>query len=451
MSGSRQFERTSRSPGVSYRRQHITRTTADRTEWHRRPQARRFSQPCSLEPASRKPFPLSTRRHPSPATPYTAWKAKGAKSPADTGPAKIELLEYIVPVAELEMIAARHGRPEQAQNNNNNNNKVISETWICCCSLHRDATAKDTASWAEFRACLKDRHTETEDAFTPSVVGARAALVWDAAAAVPPVEEMCHHVGRPLQDRTFPVLQMTCAAVVVLEEEGGPKAKEDSAVAAPAEGNKPENGHGPPSEFLVVSIKVSDFAQASPYAELWRARGVVVAAYASVERLRKLPGWDGEIEWLMATASDTRSVLPMWVQTLAVPGQIAKDAGLFLSWLARERTGENQPSSTSEAPLPPPPVAAASFRYRAGSVLYAILHLRPGAAHIVSRLAQFIANPSKTHLAAANHCIQYLDKSRDRYEVDTLEVFMDVSFADRRPDRRSFQGFLIKLFGTPIA
>ncbi len=153
---------------------------------------------------------------------------------------------------------------------------------------------------------------------------------------------------------------MTCAAVVAPEEEGGPKAKEDSAVAAaPAEGDEPENGRGPPSEFLVVSINVSDFAQASPHAELSRARGVVVAAYASVERVRKLPGWDGEIEWLMATASDARGVLPMWVQTLAVPGQIAKDVGLFLSWLARERTGENQPSSASEAPLPPPPVAAA--------------------------------------------------------------------------------------------
>ncbi len=121
------------------------------------------------------------------------WKAKGAKSSADAGPAKIELLEHTVPVAELEMIAARHGRPEQAQNNND---KVVPETWVCRRSLHRDATAKGTASWAEFRACLKDRHAETEDAFTPSVVGARAALVWNAAAAVPPVEEGRRHLGR---------------------------------------------------------------------------------------------------------------------------------------------------------------------------------------------------------------------------------------------------------------
>ncbi len=98
------------------------------------------------------------------------------------------------------------------------------------------------------------------------------------------------------------------------------------------------------------------------------------------------------------------------------------------------------------------------YQSKIGSVLYTIIHTHPDAAHIVSRLAQFIANPSKAHLAVANHCIQYLDGSRDccllfdgRYEGDILEVFTDISFADHRPDRRSFQGFLIKLFGTPIA
>ncbi len=69
------------------------------------------------------------------------------------------------------------------------------------------------------------------------------------------------------------------------------------------------------------------------------------------------------------------------------------------------------------------------YQSKVGSVLYAIIHTRPDAAHIVPRLAQFMANPSKTHLAAANHCIQYLDGSRDRcllfdgrYEGNTLEV-----------------------------
>ena len=104
-----------------------------------------------------------------------------------------------------------------------------------------------------------------------------------------------------------------------------------------------------PREFLVVSITVADFARA-PQAQLSRERGVVLGRYASVERVRKLPGWDGEIEWIMATASDARGVLPHWVQALAVPGQIAKDVPLFLAWMARERAGERHPS---------PPAAAA--------------------------------------------------------------------------------------------
>ncbi len=85
------------------------------------------------------------------------------------------------------------------------------------------------------------------------------------------------------------------------------------------------------------------------------------------------------------------------------------------------------------------------YQNKIDSVLYTIIHTHPDMAKIVSRLAQFMANPSKAHLAAANHCIQYLDGSRDRcllfdshYEGDILEVFTDASFVDHRPDRRSF-------------
>ncbi|KAJ9155931.1 hypothetical protein NKR19_g4282, partial [Coniochaeta hoffmannii] len=158
-----------------------------------------------------------------------------------------------------------------------------------------------------------------------SVVAARRALTWDsaAAAAVPAVEvggrkwggftlgvaEMRHKVGRPvLKDRVFPVLQMTAA---VLDGEGR------------------EAG-----EFVVVSVTVEDFGEAAE-AEHCKGGNAVVASYASVERVRKTAG--GEIEWVMATASDAKGNLPAWVQRPAVPGQIAKDVGLFLGWMAKER------------------------------------------------------------------------------------------------------------------
>ncbi len=65
--------------------------------------------------------------------------------------------------------------------------------------------------------------------------------------------------------------------------------KEDNVVATPTEGNKPENGHRPFNEFLVMNIKVSDFAQISPYTELLYICNVVVAVYTNIEHLYKLP------------------------------------------------------------------------------------------------------------------------------------------------------------------
>ncbi len=137
------------------------------------------------------------------------------------------------------------------------------------------------------------------------------------------MEEMRHKIGKPLKDRTFPVLQMTCSAM----------ARDQDAESDAAATQRNEK-----AEFLVVSVTVADFDRA-PGAELSKAKGTVLAAYASVERIRRLPD-TGDIEWLMATASDARGVLPQWVQHMAVPGQIAKDVPLFLSWIARERKGE---------------------------------------------------------------------------------------------------------------
>ena len=137
------------------------------------------------------------------------------------------------------------------------------------------------------------------------------------------MEEMRHKIGKPLKDRTFPVLQMTCSAM---------------APAAAVDGETPDAAatqHHEKPEFLVVSVTVSDFDRA-PSAELSREKGVVLAAYASVERIRKLPE-SGEIEWIMATASDAKGILPLFLQTKAIPGQIAKDVGMFLGWINKER------------------------------------------------------------------------------------------------------------------
>jgi hypothetical protein len=295
--------------------------------------------------------PVSSSSGPGDKKTPRLWRQKGEKRHPDSA-APVTLLERTVPSADLDLLAARHGlSPTQ-----NGRAVPVPETWACRRSVHRDAAAKGTASFAEFRAALKDRHAESEEDFTPGVVGTRHAMEWDCRGVEAEeggvlwgdftlrVEEMRHKVGRPLlRDRAFPVLQMTCAAVArparaALEVDVSPSAQ-DPAAAAPA---PPATATAAPaSEFLVVSITVPDFSS-SPAAQLSKkTHRVVVGSYASVERVRKLPGLGGDVEWVMATASDAGGGLPMWVQALAVPGQIAKDVPFFLAWMARERSGEN--------------------------------------------------------------------------------------------------------------
>lgn len=256
------------------------------------------------------------------------WKSKGTKTFPESE-AEVELSEGVV--------GAGSGAGTSS-----------GETWACRRSVHADAARGGTASWAEFVACIRDDHAATEEAFTPTVLGRHEVVTWGGGGGGvgggagletvvvraggrswgglgAGVVEMKHKVPAPLRPRVFAVLQVVCSAV---EEDG--EVGED--------------------EFLVVSVPVGDLAEGAmrDRTRLCGEKGVVVGAYASVERVRRLPvegggggagGGEstGRIEWVMATASDARGVLPMWVQTKAVPGQIAKDVSLFLGWLDRER------------------------------------------------------------------------------------------------------------------
>ncbi|KAI1394942.1 hypothetical protein F4819DRAFT_479991 [Hypoxylon fuscum] len=242
------------------------------------------------------------------------WKSKGSHSHADSA-AKVEVLERVIPAAELERVAAGSA-------------KVGAETWCCRRSVHEDKEQKGTASWEEFEHCFREAHAQSEKAFTPACLAAHEALRWNCAGVEAHegglawtgfqlvVEEMRHRIGKPvLKDRTFPVLQMTCAA---------------------ARGN----------EFVVVSIPLPDFGAKSKASKLASEKGAQVAFYVSVERIRRLEGGvegqGGSIEWLMATASDAGGVLPAWVQNLAAPGVIWKDVPLFLGWIAKERNRQGK-------------------------------------------------------------------------------------------------------------
>ena len=80
---------------------------------------------------------------------------------------------------------------------------------------------------------------------------------------------------------------------------------------------------------------------------------------------------------------------------------------------------------------------------------------------MVSRLARFNQNPSEEHQWAADRVIQFLYNTRSNaicYGGDNGEkgarAFIcasDASFADNTVDRKSSQGYIMTLFGGPIA
>lgn len=239
------------------------------------------------------------------------WKGKGSPKHFASSEAPVSLYERTVPGKELDKI---EGMSQFSADRKN-------ETWFCRRSCHRNKAEKGTASWEEFTHSFREHHHETEDAFTPTVIGAREAMIWDTRGLeveaggsrwdniTVVVVEMKHKINpKPLKDRTFPVVQ----------------------VAASLEGTP---------EFLVVSIPLIDFEK-SPYAEYARDKSLVVAAYASIERIRVLPS-NNDVEWIMATASDAKGALPQWMQNLAVPSAVAKDVDMFLSWISTQRKSRN--------------------------------------------------------------------------------------------------------------
>ena len=239
----------------------------------------------------------------------STWKSNGSKSfPHSKSP--VELFNRDIPVSDLERIAKDSDLPQLK------GTKIQSETWALRRSVHEDATTAGTACWDEWVKHFKEEHAQSEVAFTPSVLSTSIKQEWDCSGLELEIggetwtdltlkrEESVHKLPAPLNKRLFPVVQVTAAA---------------------GKGRR---------EFIVVQIVAVDDATIKEKDNQDTVRG----AYSSVERLRETP--DG-IEWIMATASDAKGNLPIWIQRPAVPGQIAKDVDMFLEWVAKERKGQD--------------------------------------------------------------------------------------------------------------
>ena len=86
--------------------------------------------------------------------------------------------------------------------------------------------------------------------------------------------------------------------------------------------------------------------------------------------------------------------------------------------------------------------------------MYAAVVTRPDIAFATSRLSRFNINPDDQHHRAADRVIHYLVATKHLALQlgggDAYEVASDASFADNSIDRKSSQGYAMKLFGGTI-
>jgi hypothetical protein len=97
------------------------------------------------------------------------------------------------------------------------------------------------------------------------------------------------------------------------------------------------------------------------------------------------------------------------------------------------------------------PAEVNRYQRKIGSLLFAAVTTRPDSAFATSRLARFLANPSTEHQDAADRVLLYLKDTKtlalELGNGEGLQVASDASFADNTLDRKSSQGYAIKLFG----
>jgi hypothetical protein len=98
------------------------------------------------------------------------------------------------------------------------------------------------------------------------------------------------------------------------------------------------------------------------------------------------------------------------------------------------------------------------YQRKTGSILFAATTTRPDIAFACSRLARFNTNPDETHHEAADRVLKYLYHTRgyaiqfgQQNGATSWVCASDASFADNSLDRKSSQGYVITLFGGPIA
>lgn len=247
--------------------------------------------------------------------------------------------------------------------------KLEDEFWYARRSNHHNVSVKrnapGTASWSEFIYGLRDQHSKHEFDFTPNIYDARLICEWNNelnqrlsnhtrpesqskqpmySNATLSIYEMCHKLPSVVGPRCFPVLVVTASCSQ--------------------------------NEFIAVTIPVDIHTFKGSFYSSGRnkhegtdaqiKKSVTLGEYCAVERVHRFPReatklsaegkvhsheGDEDIEWIMATASNTKGNIPMVMQRMGVPGAIAKDVGMFLKWIHNvpEEEVKSQTIGTSSA------------------------------------------------------------------------------------------------------
>lgn len=246
----------------------------------------------------------------------TAFEIKSASKKSPPSHATIQLLEHHLPASALPVEVRPQGGP------------VIAENWFARSSLHEDRQEAGTGTWEEFEGALLDNHSQHEMDYTPDVFDAHRVLTWDDELSKlegkveswekvgMSIYEMAHKIPPPLTNRVFPVVIITA-----------------------------KNTSKSPHSFIVVQIPVDiSNVPSALYANgrhktegdtAQKKKDVTMGVYVSVERCEHEE--NGHVKWMMATASDAKGVLPMWMQKMGVPAAVVKDVGLLVDWLDKRR------------------------------------------------------------------------------------------------------------------
>ena len=100
---------------------------------------------------------------------------------------------------------------------------------------------------------------------------------------------------------------------------------------------------------------------------------------------------------------------------------------------------------------------ATLYREIIGSFNHAAIYSRPEIAFAISKLSQFMSDPSDTHMAAAKHFMRYIVGTialRQVYSANKplkLECFSDASWSDDLDDSKSHSGYANFLNGASIS